>query len=107
MNSNDTAPANLRIFEQLEEIVRKQPAISRRNLCRQYNVCPVAFHRFLHRPKHLRGRKIYEVRRKELEPLVVELHEKEFEGIESIARILKKRGYVCSAHIVRKILRST
>ena len=94
------------LLEYLLEILKNNPTISRRSLCKGYDINPVVLHRYIHRPIHLRGKYVYEEHRREIEPIARQLHNEGY-GIDAIVETLRERGMTCSDYLVRSILRQT
>ena len=94
------------LLEYLLAILKNNPTVSRRSLCREYGINPVVLHRYIHRPAHLRGKYIYEEHRHAIEPVARQLHNAGY-GIDAIVETLRERGITCSDYLVRSILRQT
>lgn len=94
------------LLEYLLAILKNNPTVSRRILCREYGINPVVLHRYIHRPAHLRGKYIYEEHRHAIEPVARQLRNAGY-GIDAIVETLRERGITCSDYLVRSILRQT
>ena len=92
------------LLECLFAILKNKPPISRRSLCREYGINPVALHRYIHRPAHLRGKYVCEEHRREIEPIARQLNNAGC-GIDAIVEALREQGITCSDYLVRSILR--
>ena len=93
------------LLEYLLVVLKNNPTISRRRLCRAYGINPVVLHRYIHRPAQLRGKNIYEEHRREIAPLVEKLYN-EGNGVDKVTELLRTKGIVCSDYLVRRILHS-
>ncbi len=94
------------LLKYLLTVLKSNPTISRRSLCRGYGINPVVLHRYIHRPAHLRGKYVYEEHRREIEPLARRPRSDGY-GIDAIVDTLRERGITCSDYLIRSILRQT
>ena len=92
------------LLEYLLAVLKSNPTISRRSLCREYDINPVVLHRYIHRPAHLRGKYVYEEHRREIEPMARQLRNEGY-GIDAIVETLHEQGITCSDYLIRSILR--